>query len=140
MTSSYSEGVHASRISRGLVAIGRNSHRVVVFSKCSNPSTVLLEMCHYVSYACVWTNCSLVVEMQKVLASFLSPYMHSVIVYLLKMHFIHCSCPIFTLPPCTSRTPLKRLPMLGGRELNIYHLYEEVQKRGGSEKVAYMYT
>ena len=33
------------------------------------------------------------------------------------------------------RTPLKRLPMLGGRELNIYHLYQEVQKRGGSEKV-----
>ena len=25
--------------------------------------------------------------------------------------------------------------MLGGRELNIYHLYQEVQKRGGSEKV-----
>ncbi|CAI8023975.1 AT-rich interactive domain-containing protein 3B, partial [Geodia barretti] len=32
-------------------------------------------------------------------------------------------------------TPLKRLPMLGGRELNIYHLYQEVEKRGGSEKV-----
>lgn len=26
--------------------------------------------------------------------------------------------------------------MLGGRELNIYHLYEEVQKRGGSEHVS----
>ena len=25
--------------------------------------------------------------------------------------------------------------MLGGKELNIYHLYEEVQRRGGSEKV-----
>lgn len=30
---------------------------------------------------------------------------------------------------------MKRLPMLGGRELDIYHLYHEVQKRGGSEKV-----
>lgn len=32
-------------------------------------------------------------------------------------------------------TPIKRLPLLGGKELDLYHLYQKVQSLGGSEQV-----
>lgn len=31
--------------------------------------------------------------------------------------------------------PIRRFPLLGGRELDLYHLYVKVQSLGGSERV-----
>ena len=36
---------------------------------------------------------------------------------------------------CLFSNPIKRIPLLGGKELDLYHLYEKVQSLGGSEKV-----
>lgn len=33
------------------------------------------------------------------------------------------------------RNPVKRIPLLGGKELDLYHLYNKVQSLGGSARV-----
>lgn len=33
--------------------------------------------------------------------------------------------------------PIKRFPLLGGKELDLYHLYKKVQELGGSERVGH---
>jgi len=33
-------------------------------------------------------------------------------------------------------TPLRRIPTLGGRELDVYHLYQKVKSLGGAEAVS----
>ena len=42
---------------------------------------------------------------------------------------------MYTLSTYLLSTPIRRLPTLGGRELNLYHLYLKVRELNGAEEV-----